>query len=102
MPFMKSIVEVQLKKGSSMLHYKESILEESYTAVNFLQPSFLKKGGFKTFPTPSTECHGIIRSKRDNVVNTLKGVSQLAHSFPSGILFTARARPQIYATLETF
>ena len=43
MPLTESIVEVQFKKGSSMLHYKESFLEESYTTVNFLQPSFLKK-----------------------------------------------------------
>ena len=43
MPLMKSIAEVQFKKGSSMLHYKESFLEESYTTVNFLQSSFLKK-----------------------------------------------------------
>ena len=43
MLLMKSIAEVQFKKGSSMLHYKESFLEESYTTVNFLQPSFLKK-----------------------------------------------------------
>ena len=34
-PLMKSIAEVQFKKGSSMLHYKESFLEESYTTVNF-------------------------------------------------------------------
>ena len=42
-PLMESIVEVQFKKGSSMLHYKEFCLKESYTTVNFLQPSFLKK-----------------------------------------------------------
>ena len=29
MALMESIVEVQFKKGSSMLHYKESFLEES-------------------------------------------------------------------------
>ena len=50
MPLMESIVEVQLKKGNSMLHYKEYFLEESYTTVNFLQPSFLKKVVLKTFP----------------------------------------------------
>ena len=43
MSVMKSIVELQFKKRRSMLHYKESFLEESYTTVNFLQPSFLKK-----------------------------------------------------------
>ena len=79
---MKSIVEVQFKKGSSMLHYKESFLEESYTTVNFLQPSFLKKGGLKTFPAPSTKRRGITQSK--------------------GIAFTATTRPRIYAALETF
>ena len=56
---MESIVEVQFKKGSSMLHYKESFLEEIYTTVNFLQLSFLKKCGFKNFPASSTERHGI-------------------------------------------
>ena len=45
-----------------MLHYKESFLEESYTTVNFLQPSFLEKGGLKTFPAPSTERRGITQS----------------------------------------
>ena len=53
MALMESIVEVQFKKGSSMLHYKESFL------VNFLQPSFFKKGGLETFHAPSTERHGI-------------------------------------------
>ena len=81
MPLMKSIAEVQFKKGSSMLHYKESVLEESYTTVNCLQPSFLKKDALKTFPAPSTECRGITQSKRDKLVNTLKGVPQSAHSF---------------------
>ena len=42
MPRIESIVEVQFKKGSSMLHYKEFFLEESCTTVNFLEPSFLK------------------------------------------------------------
>ena len=55
MPLMESKVKVQFKTGSSMLHYKESFLGESFTTVNFLQPSFLKKGGLKTFPAPSTE-----------------------------------------------
>ena len=82
---MKSIAEVQFKKGSSMLHYKESFLEESYTTINFLQPSFLKKDGLKTFPAPSTERRGITQSKRDNIVNTLKGVPQSAHSFWNSI-----------------
>ena len=85
MPLMESIVEVQFKKGSSMLHYKESFLEESYTTVNFLQPSFLKQGGLKTFPALSTERRGITQSKRDNIVNTLKSVPQLAHSFWNSI-----------------
>ena len=91
MPLMKSIAEVQFKKGSSMLHYKESFLEESYTTVNFLQPSFLKKDGLKTFPAPSTERRGITQSKRDNIVNTLKGVPQSPHSFWK-IAFTATTR----------
>ena len=73
MPLMESIAEVQFKKGSSMLHYKESFLEESYTTVNFLQP-FLKKGDLKTFPAPSTERRGITKSERDNIINTLEGV----------------------------
>ena len=42
---MKSIAEVHFKKGSSMLHYKESFLGESYTTVNFLQTSFLTLSG---------------------------------------------------------
>ena len=78
---MESIVEVQFRKGRSMLHYKEFFLEESYTTVNFLQHSFLKKGGLKIFPVPSTERSGITQSKRDNIVNTVKGVPQSAHSF---------------------
>ena len=81
MPLIESIVEVQIKNGSSMLHYKESFLGESYTTVNFLQPSFLKKGGLKTFPPPSTKRCGITQSKLDNIVNTLKGVPQSTHSF---------------------
>ena len=85
MPLIKSIAEVQFKKGSSMLHYKESFLEESYTTVNFLQPSFLKKDGLKTFPALITERRGITQSKRDNVINTLKGVPQSAHSFWNSI-----------------
>ena len=68
-----------------MLHYKESFLEEIYTTVNFLQPSFLKKGGLKTFHAPGTERRGITQSKRDNIVNTLKGVPQSAHSFWNSI-----------------
>ena len=84
-PLMKSIVEVQFKKGSSMLHDKEFFLKESYTTVNFLQPSFLKKGVLKTFPAPRTERRGITQSKRDNIVNTLKGVPQSAHSFWNSI-----------------
>ena len=64
-----------------MLHYKESFLEEGYTIANVLHPSFLKKGGLKTFPAPSTERRGITQSKPDNIVNTLKGVPQSAHSF---------------------
>ena len=35
MPLMESIVEVQFQKGSSMLNYKASFLEESYGTVNF-------------------------------------------------------------------
>ena len=73
---MESIVEVQFKKGSSKLHYKDSLLEESYTTVNFLQPSFFKKGRLKTFTAPSTESRGITQSKSDNVANTLKVVPQ--------------------------
>ena len=84
-PLMKSIVEVQFKKGSSMLHDKEFFLKESYTTVNFLQPSFLKKGVLKTFPVPRTERCGITQSKRYNIVNTLKGVPQSAHSFWNSI-----------------
>ena len=79
MPLMESIVEVQLKKESSMLHYKESFLKESYTTVNILQPTFFKKGGLKTFPVPSTERLGITHSTRDNIVNSLKDVPQSAH-----------------------
>ena len=74
MPLMGSIVEVQFKKGSNILHCKESFLEERYTTANFLHPSFLKKGGLKTFPTPSTEDRGITQSKRGNIVNMLIGV----------------------------
>ena len=85
MPLMESIVEVQFKKGSSMLHYKESFLEESYTTVNFLQPSFLKKGGLKTFYAPSTERRDITQSKCGNIANILKGVPQSAHSFWNSI-----------------
>ena len=61
-------------------------LKESYTTVNFLQPSFLKKGGLKTFPATSTECRGITQWKRENIVNTLKGVPQSAHSFQNAFL----------------
>ena len=82
---MKSIAEVQFRKGSSMLHYKKCFLEESYTTVIFLQSSFLKKDGLKTFPSPSTERRRITQSKPDNIVNTLKGVPQSAHSFLNGI-----------------
>ena len=85
MPLIESIVEVPFKKGSSMLHYKESFLEEGYTIANVLHPSFLKKGGLKTFPAPSTERRGITQSKPDNIVNTLKGVPQSAHSFWNSI-----------------
>ena len=67
-----------------MLYYKESFLEESYATVNFLQP-FLKEGGLKIFPAPNTERRGITQSKRDNIVNTLKGVPQSAHSFWNSI-----------------
>ena len=81
MPLMESIVEVQSKKGSSMLHYNESFRKESCTTVNILQPSFLKRSSLKIFPAPSTEQSGIKQSNRDNMVNTLKGVAQLAHSF---------------------
>ena len=45
MPLVVCLAEVQFKKGSSMLNYKESFLEESHTTVNFFQPCFLKKGG---------------------------------------------------------
>ena len=78
---MESIVAVQFKKGNSMLHFKESFLEESYATINFLQPYFLKKGGLKTFPTTRTECCGTTKSKHGNIVHTLKGVPPSAHSF---------------------
>ena len=84
-PLLKSIAEVQFKKGSSMLHCKESFLEESYITVNFLQPSFLKKDGLKTFPAPKPERHGITQSKCDNIINTLKGILQSVHSFWNSI-----------------
>ena len=100
MPLMKSIAEVLFKKGSSMLHYKESFLEESYTTVNLLQPSFFKKDGLETFPSPSTERRGITQSKRDNIVNTLKGVPQSPHSFWNSIYCNNTSR--IYAALEMF
>ena len=67
---MKSIAEVQFKKRSSMLH---------------LQSSLLKKDGLKTFASPSTERRGITQSKPDNILNTLKGVPQSAHSFLNSI-----------------
>ena len=83
MLLMESVVEVQFEKGSSMLHYRESFLEEVYPTVNILQPSFLKKNSLKTFPAPSTESRGITQSKRDNIVTKLvhKGAPQSAHSF---------------------
>ena len=74
-------------KGSSMMHYKEYFLEESYTTINFLQPSFLKKDGLKTFPAPSTQRRGITQSTRGNIVNTPKGVPQSAHSFWKSIYY---------------
>ena len=77
MPFMESIVEVQFKKGNSMLHYKECFLEESYTTVNFLQPSFLRKGGLKTFPAPSTERRGITQSKLQTTIGAFLLVKNL-------------------------
>ena len=80
MSLMESIVKVQFKKGSSMLHYKESFLKEGCTTVNILQPSFLKRSSLKIFRAPSTERRGIKQSNRDNIVNTLKGVAQVAHS----------------------
>ena len=89
MSLTESIVEVQFKKGNSMLHYKESFLEESYITVNFLQSSFLKKGGLKTFPASSTECCGIKQSKHDNIVNMLKDVPQSVHSLWNRIYYNS-------------
>ena len=85
MPLMESMVEVQFKKRTSMLHYQESFLKESYTTVNFLQSFFLKKMDLKTFPTPTTKYHSITQLQRDNIVKTLNGVPQLAHSFSNSI-----------------
>ena len=45
MPLMESIVEVQFKKENSILHYKESFLEESYRQL--FATLFLKKRWFE-------------------------------------------------------
>ena len=62
-PLMKSIAEVHFKKGSSMLHYKESFLGESYTTVNFLQTSFLTLSG-RVARTAFHENHQFFREAR--------------------------------------
>ena len=81
MPLLENIIEVQFKKGSSMLHYKETFLDVNYKTVDFLQSSFKKQGGLKTFPAPTKERRGISQSKRDKIINTLKGVPQSTHTF---------------------
>ena len=83
-----------------MLHYKESFLEESYATVNFLQPSFLQKGGLKTFPASITERRGV---HNQNVTISLTR-QKVYHNqcIPSGIASTTTTRPRIYAALETF
>ena len=89
MSLTESIFEVQFKKGNSMLRYKESFLAESYTTVNFLRSSFLKKGGLKTLLASSNECRRIKQSKHDNIVNMLKGVPQSAHSLWNRIYYNS-------------
>ena len=49
MLLMESIVEVKFKKGTSMLHYKESLLEEIYHRQLFAT-FFLKKRWFENLP----------------------------------------------------
>ena len=45
MPLLEKNVEVQFRKGSRMIYYKESLISELYTTVDFLQSSFIKSGG---------------------------------------------------------
>ena len=83
MSLMESIVEVQFKKGSSMLHYKESFLEESYRPVNILQPSFLKKVVWKPFLHRAPNAVALHNQNAKILLTKLvrKGVPQSAHSF---------------------
>ena len=78
-PLMESIVEVQFRKGSRMLHYKESLLKESYTTVNFLQPSFFKKVNTLHQALNTVAIHN------QNVTISLTRITQLAHSFWNSI-----------------
>ena len=55
-----------------MLHYKESLVEESFHA---------------SFHAPSTEHRGISKSELDNIINTLKSVLQSVHSFWNSIYY---------------
>ena len=81
MPVMESMIEFQFRKGSSMLLPQRKLYHRQLFTT-----FFFKKGGLKIFPAPSTERRGITQSKRENIVNMLKGVPQTAHSFRNAFL----------------
>ena len=45
MPLLEKIIEVQLRKVSHMMYYKEPFITKLHTAVDVLQYSFIKSGG---------------------------------------------------------
>ena len=74
-----------MQKKEAACYITKNPSSKKVISPSTLQPSFLKKDGLKTFPAPSTERCGITQSKRDNIVNTLKGVPQSVHSFWNSI-----------------
>lgn len=63
LPILGSIVEVQFRKGSRLLFYKQSF-DDSYTEVEFLKPTF----NIHTFPEVMTEPRGISSAKKEKLV----------------------------------
>lgn len=45
MPLLEKIIEVQLRKVSHMMYYKEPFITKLHTAVDVLQYFFIKNGG---------------------------------------------------------
>ena len=91
MSMLQKIVEVQFRKGSHVMSYKESFIGESFTAVDLLQSSFIKSGRLTSLLQPVTGYRGISTLRRDKITASLLGVPAPKQTFWRDIFFNVES-----------